>query len=116
MSFNKQNIITLFICFFLTTSCTATMVGGAGVGGYHIGKDKRSFGTIVDDGTITTKINAKYVQDSDIKTMDIDVETYQGVVTLYGHVQNKMTLRKAIAIAESTQGVKEVRSELRVIE
>ncbi|OYV77637.1 MAG: hypothetical protein B7Z66_03645 [Chromatiales bacterium 21-64-14] len=90
------------------------VVGGAAGGGYYVGKDQRSVGQISDDTAITARINSHYLRDPDIKSRDIDVDTYQGVVTLHGTVPSTQALGRAIAIAKATKGVKQVVSKLSV--
>ena len=65
-------------------------------------------------GWITTKIQAQYFADSDVKGRNIDVTTANGVVTLSGTVDNESTRRRAIEIARSTDGVREVEDRLRI--
>ena len=65
-------------------------------------------------GWITTKIQAQYFADPDVKGRNIDVTTANGVVTLSGTVDNESTRRRAIEIARSTDGVREVEDRLRI--
>jgi hyperosmotically inducible protein len=97
------------------SGCTPVLVGGAAVGGYYVGKDQRSTGRIVDDATITSSINAKYVKDRQISAVDINVDTYNGVVTLHGNVPSQRTADRAVALARATKGVKKVISRLVVV-
>lgn len=92
----------------LLGGCTAVVVGGAAAGGYYVGKDERSVGQITDDGLITSKVNAKYVNDDLVKARDINVDTYYNVVYLYGHVNSQAAWDRAVALARSVKGVKKV--------
>jgi osmotically-inducible protein OsmY len=66
------------------------------------------------DAWITAKIQSKYFLDEDVKGLDIDVDTDNGVVTLSGVVQNEAARRQAVALAQNTDGVREVNDRLRV--
>jgi len=63
------------------------------------------------DAWVTTKVKAQLLADSDIKGLDINVSTKDGVVTLAGLVPSKTVRDKAIAIAQGVKGVKSVNSE-----
>ena len=64
------------------------------------------------DGWLTTKIQSKFVADPDIKATDINVSSRDGVVTLKGRVQNEPMRSLAVAIAQNTDGVKQVVDQL----
>jgi osmotically-inducible protein OsmY len=68
-----------------------------------------------NDGWITTKIQASYFIDPDVKGRDIDVTTQNGVVTLTGTVSSETERREAASIAREIDGVVEVREQLRVM-
>jgi osmotically-inducible protein OsmY len=63
---------------------------------------------------VTTKIQAKYFVDDEVRARDIDVDTRGGVVTLRGTVDSYAIRRQAVALARNTEGVREVRDELQV--
>ena len=46
----------------------------------------------------------------DVKSMDVDVKTVDGVVTLTGNLPNGMAVQKAVAAAKSVKGVRSVDS------
>lgn len=64
----------------------------------------------VSDTWITTKIKADYLADDDIKGLDINVSTTNGVVTLAGLLDTQALVDKAVAVAKGTRGVKSVDS------
>ncbi len=66
------------------------------------------------DPWVTAKIQAKYFVDDDVKARNIDVSTQNGVVTLQGSVGSEAERRQAVAIARSTDGVRDVIDQLRV--
>jgi hyperosmotically inducible protein len=63
---------------------------------------------------ITTKVEAQYFTDPDVKGRNIDVTMANGVVTLSGTVDNEAVRRRAIEIARSTDGVRDVEDHLRI--
>src|SRR6185503_6731623 len=67
------------------------------------------------DGWLTTKIQSKFVADREIKATDIEVSSREGVVTLKGRVQNEPMRSLAVAIAQNTNGVKQVVDQLSVM-
>ena len=66
----------------------------------------------IQDAWITTKIQAKYFADADVKARRIDVTTDNGVVTLRGSVDNERAREQAISIATNTDGVVRVNDQL----
>ena len=71
-----------------------------------------STGEYVDDSVITTKIKSQLAADDFLKSFQIDVETYKGVVQLSGFVNAQKAVDKAGKIARSVKGVKSVKNNL----
>jgi osmotically-inducible protein OsmY len=71
-------------------------------------------GSVAPDAWLTAKIQAKYFVDDEVKARDIDVTTQNGVVTLSGVVEDEAERRQAVALARSTDGVRDVTDQLRV--
>ena len=69
---------------------------------------QRSVGEVIDDSVITAKIKASYAADSQVSALAIDVDTANGVVTLSGIVSTELERQRAIQLAHSTDGVKQV--------
>jgi hyperosmotically inducible protein len=97
------------------SGCALALLGGAGAGGYYVGKDERTAGTIVDDATITGAIKSKMVTDGTVRALDFNVDTYRGVVTLYGSVPSYAEAQKAVTLAQSVEGVRSVISKITVV-
>ena len=76
--------------------------------------NKRSPTRYIDDKTISTKINAKYLVDEDLKSRHLKVRTYKGVVHLSGYTASQDQADHAVAIAKDIDGVKSVRSSIQV--
>ena len=69
-------------------------------------------GEYIDNSVITTKIKSLLGADDFLKSFDISVETYKGVVQLSGFVDSQQAVDKAGEIARSVQGVKSVKNNL----
>lgn len=95
-----------------STGCLVLAVGAAGTGGYVLGSDDRTVGTVFSDAGITASIKSKLLADSDIKGFQINVDTYEGVVTLHGRVSSRSARRKAASLARDVEGVSSVENEL----
>ncbi len=68
----------------------------------------------LSDGWITTKIQSRFFLDPDVKGRNINIDTKDGVVVLKGTVGSYSARRQAVGIARNSDGVREVRDELRV--
>jgi osmotically-inducible protein OsmY len=66
------------------------------------------------DSWITTKIQAQYFADADVKARYINVSTRNGRVTLSGRVENENSKQQAVQIALSTDGVRDIEDHLTV--
>ena len=73
---------------------------------------QESTGEYVDDSVITTKVKAELANDDFLKSFQISVETYKGVVQLSGFVDSQETITKAGRIAGGVKGVKSVKNNL----
>jgi osmotically-inducible protein OsmY len=73
-----------------------------------------SVGEYVDDTVITTKVKSLLAADDFLKSFEISVETYKGVVQLSGFVASQDAVNKAVEIARSVQGVASVKNDLNV--
>jgi osmotically-inducible protein OsmY len=69
-------------------------------------------GEVITDGWITTKISAKFVDESLLKDSNINVDTDNRVVTLKGPVTSDAAKSRAAAIARGTEGVASVVNEI----
>jgi hyperosmotically inducible protein len=106
--------ILMVLVMFLTTGCAAAIIGGAAGGGYAVATDERATDRMMDDSTITSRINKAMIKDDMVKAHQIDVDTVGGNVTLSGVVKTPTEVRRAVIIAEQDAGVKSVRNNLQV--
>ena len=69
-------------------------------------------GEYIDDSVITTKVKSQIAADDFLKSFQISVETYKGIVQLSGFVGTQLAVNKAGEIARGVQGVKSVKNDL----
>lgn len=71
-------------------------------------------GEYVDDSVITTKVKAAIFNDASLKSAEINVETFKGVVQLSGFVTSLAAQHKAVELARGVAGVKSVKNDMRL--
>lgn len=73
---------------------------------------KESAGEYVDDSVITGKVKAAIFENASLKSAEINVETYKGVVQLTGFVGSRASIKKATRLARAVKGVKSVKNDM----
>ena len=71
-------------------------------------------GEYVDDTVITTKVKAAILNEPTLKSAEINVETFKGVVQLSGFVSSPAAESKAVEVARTVGGVKSVKNDMRL--
>ena len=71
-------------------------------------------GEYVDDTVITTKVKAAILDEATLKSAEINVETFKGIVQLSGFVSSQANVDKAVVVAQNVHGVKSVKNDMRV--
>jgi len=71
-------------------------------------------GEYVDDSVITTKVKAAIFNEPTLKSAEINVETFKGVVQLSGFVSSQAAVDKAVAVTRGVSGVKSVKNDMRI--
>jgi osmotically-inducible protein OsmY len=71
-------------------------------------------GEYIDDTVITTKVKAAVFNEPPLKSAEINVETFKGVVQLSGFVSSQADVNKATEVARGVKGVKSVKNDMRV--
>ena len=69
-------------------------------------------GEYFDDSVITTKVKAAIFDELSLKSADIHVVTFKGVVQLSGFVNSRAEINKAIEIARGVAGVTSVKNDM----
>ena len=75
-------------------------------------RTQESTGEYVDDSVITTKVKSLLAADDFLKSFQIGVETYKGVVQLSGFVNSQEAINKAVLITSGVKGVKSIKNDL----
>ena len=86
----------------------ATTLGCAGTA------KKESTGEYVDDVAITAKVKKDIFDEPTLKSAEINVETFKGVVQLSGFVATPANIATASTVAKNVNGVKSVKNDMRV--
>jgi len=68
----------------------------------------------IDDATITAKVKTAVLAEPGLKTLQIDVDTKNGVVTLAGTVDTAALKERAAQVAQAVNGVRSVDNNLAV--
>lgn len=98
----RHRFFSILICVVLIASflgCAST-------------SERESTGEYIDDSTITTKVKAAIFNEPSLKVLQINVETFKGVVQLSGFVDTPQNSSKAAEVAAGVKGVKSVKNNL----
>jgi osmotically-inducible protein OsmY len=71
-------------------------------------------GEYIDDTVITGKVKAAIFNEPTLKSAEINVETFKGVVQLSGFVSSASAEKTAVAVASQVGGVKSVKNDMRL--
>jgi osmotically-inducible protein OsmY len=96
-----------FSAFFLVAAMVSVL-------GCATQSEPQSPGAYLDDSWITTKVKTAILNEPSLKVMQINVETYKGVVQLSGFVDSAASQAKAVEVARAVQGVASVKNDLRL--
>ena len=96
------------ISTFLLAGMLAVMLGCAGTA------TSEGTGEYVDDTVITTKVKAAIFNEPSLKSAEINVETFKGVVQLSGFVRSQADIDQAVQVARGVAGVKSVKNDMRI--
>jgi osmotically-inducible protein OsmY len=75
---------------------------------------KEGTGEYIDDTVITTKVKVAIMEDPALKSSEINVETFKGVVQLSGFVVSQDAINKAVETARGVNGVTSVKNDMRL--
>ena len=71
-------------------------------------------GEYIDDTVVTAKVKAAIFNEPTLKSAEINVETFKGVVQLSGFVNSREDVNKAVAVARQIPGVTSVKNDMRL--
>jgi hyperosmotically inducible protein len=75
---------------------------------YGVAVEERKASTIAADAKITTAIQKGFLEDSDVKALDISAYCYNGHVYLVGEYDRSPQKERAITIAKGIEGVRSI--------
>ncbi|OAI15609.1 transporter [Methylomonas lenta] len=102
-----NNLIRLFSATFLALSLMTA--AGCASTAKHEGT-----GEYVDDSVITTKVKAALFDEPNLRSGQINVETFKGVVQLSGFVSTQADINRAVQVTRSVKGVESVKNDMRL--
>lgn len=99
---NKTPAMLLCVAFLtMSLGCAATRT--------HEGT-----GEYVDDSVITTKVKTAIFNEPGLKSSEVKVNTFKGVVQLSGFVSSRNDMKDAVRVAMAVNGVKAVSDQMQV--
>jgi hyperosmotically inducible protein len=99
LKYLSASFMTLALLFSLGCASTSTQEGS---------------GEYVDDSVITTKVKAAIFNEPTLKSAEINIETFKGVVQLSGFVNSQSDINKAAEVARGVKGVKSINNDMRL--
>ena len=99
-----QTLNRIFLLFAAVT--LVAMMGCAST------SKKEGTGEYIDDAVITTKVKAAIFNDSELKSSEINVETFKGVVQLSGFVSSRASIGRAAEVTRTVKGVTSVKNDI----
>jgi osmotically-inducible protein OsmY len=82
--------------------------------GYASTSNREGTGVYVDDTVVTTKVKAAIFNEPTLKSAEVNVETFKGVVQLTGFVTSLDARSTAVRVTRDVPGVKSVKDDMRV--
>lgn len=103
MKFTAKLFAALFTALALTTvlGCASTA-------------KQEGTGEYIDDTVITAKVKNAILQEPSLKSAEINVETFKGIVQLSGFVSSQANINRAMEVARSVKGVTSVKNDMRL--
>lgn len=97
-----------YVSVFIIALMLTAVVGCAST------SSKEGTGEYVDDTVITTKVKTAIFNEPTLKSTEIKVETFKGVVQLSGFVSTQGNIYKAVELARGVKGVTSVKNDMRL--
>ena len=101
INFNRVTAILAALAIATPVGCAATA-------------KHESTGQYVDDTAITAKVKKDIFDEPTLKSAEINVETFKGVVQLSGFVRSQANINTAVVVAKNVTGVKSVKNDMLV--
>lgn len=98
---NYFSVFIMILTLLFFTACASTST-------------QESTGEYIDDSVITTKVKAAIFNEPALKSAEINVETFRGIVQLSGFVGSQSDINRAVVVAGSVDGVQSVRNDMHI--
>lgn len=100
---NTKIVSTLIAALMLTAvvGCTSS-------------PNQQTAGQYIDDTVVTTSVKTAILKEESLKSAEINVETYQGVVQLTGFVRSQDNIATAMNVTRGVNGVKSIKNDMRL--
>lgn len=95
-----------------SAAIVVTIVSAIALGACTQTTTRESTGAYIDSAAITGKVKTAFLQDDDLKVMQIQVLTYNNVVQLSGFVDSGQMVTRAGEVARAVDGVTSVQNDL----
>lgn len=99
--FNRFTAVLLAVLMASLVGCASTAT-------------REGTGEYLDSTVITTKAKAAIFNEPTLKSLEIKVETFKGVVQLSGFVNSQEDIDKAVEIVRQIDGVKSVKNNMQL--
>lgn len=96
-------------------ACEVLLLSSAAVATYEVVKDDRTAKEVAGDTRIVADVKQKLIRDRSVSGWDINVDSYQGEVTLHGNVPSQASKERAILLTKSVKGVTKIVSKLVIV-
>src|SRR5262245_29579596 len=108
-----KNFLLFILALTLLAGCTASKNTATAVG-EGTKEAAEQVNDKATDASITAAVKMKFADDPVVSASAIDVDTKDGIVTLNGTVKSAAEQQKAVEIAQGVDGVKQVKSNLKI--
>lgn len=95
-----------------TTSSTTSSTPSTATATDKMANAADKAGAKIDDAAITTKVKAALMAEPGLRSLEINVDTRDNVVTLNGTVDSQEKKQRAMQLAQGVEGVKSVSDNL----
>jgi len=90
------------------------IIAAAGLIGCASTSKSEGTGEYFDDSVITAKVKTAIFDQPTLKSAEINVETFKGIVQLSGFVSSQDNANTAVVTARAVKGVTSVKNDMRV--
>ena len=97
----------------MAAACAALLVA-ISLSGCAGSSTKESTGGYIDDTVVTTKVKTALFSDKEIKSSEINVQTFKGRVQLSGFVSSADDAKRAVDVTRKVQGVRMVENDMKI--